>query len=116
MAKCKVCKTEIVGRSDKIFCSVKCKNYYHKNLRRNTDMAAQRIDKILHRNRSILREIMGKNKVQISIDKIILDAKKFNYTYHTHCIVNSKGKTYHYVYDYAWMSFSNDKILIVKKS
>jgi len=113
---CKICKKPIKGRTDKIFCSLACKNYYHTNLRRATAIAVKEIDKILHRNRSILLEIMGKNKTQKMIDKQILDKKKFNYTYHTHFYVNSKGKTYYYLYDFAWMQFSDDKIMITRKS
>ncbi len=110
--KCKICSNPIVGRTDKIFCSVKCKNYYHTNLRKATNKATEKIDKILHRNRSILLEIMGKNKTQIKINRLILERKKFNFLYHTHLYVNSKGKTYYYVYDFAWMSFSDDEVLI----
>ncbi len=115
MRKCKICNKEIIGRSDKIFCSVKCKNYYHVNLRKVTKIAVQEIDKILHRNRSILLELTGKNKTQIKIGRIILDKKKFNYKYHTHQFKNSRGKIYYYVYDFAWMEFSDNEILIIRK-
>lgn len=115
MAKCKICSKVIMGRSDKKFCSVRCKNYYHTNLRRVTNKSVSEIDKILHRNRSILLELMGKNNIQKKISRLALDQKKFNFKYHTHLHVNSTGKTYFYVYDFAWMSFSNDEVLIVRK-
>jgi hypothetical protein len=115
MVKCKICSKLISGRSDKKFCSVKCKNYYHTNLRKVTNIAVSQIDTILHRNRSILLEIMGKNATQKKVDRIILDKKKFNYKYHTHTTINSAGKTYVYVYDFAWMGFSDNEILIVKR-
>lgn len=115
MTKCKICSKTISGRSDKKFCSVRCKNYYHINLRRVTSIAVKEINTILHRNRSILLEVLGKNKTQVKIARIILEKKKFNFKYHTHCILNSKGKTYHYVYDFAWMTFSDDEVLIVRK-
>jgi hypothetical protein len=105
----------INGRSDKKFCSVKCKNYYHTNLRRVTELEVKEIDLILHRNRSILLEIMGKITMQKKIDRTILDKMKFNFNYHTHTTVNSAGKTYVFVYDFAWMSFSDNEILIVRR-
>jgi hypothetical protein len=114
MKKCKICSSLITGRSDKKFCSTRCKNYYHVNLRKVTAAAVKNIDNILHRNRSILLEIMGKNRVQI-IDRMALDEKKFNFKYHTHVQVNTQGKSYFYVYDFAWMGFSDDEILIVRK-
>lgn len=115
MKKCKICNTEIVGRSDKLFCSVKCKNYYHTNLRRVTSIAVKEINTILHRNRSILLEIMGKHKSQKKINRLVLEKKKFRFKYHTHISINKQEKVYHYVYDFAWMEFSNDEILIVRR-
>jgi len=114
MKRCIICKKEIHGRTDKKFCSVKCKNNYHTRLRKSTDLAVKEINKILHRNRSILLEIFGRNKTQITVDRLILENKNFNFTYHTHCRTNSKGKLYQYVYDFAWMSFSKDTVLIIR--
>lgn len=114
--KCKICSSKISGRSDKKFCSIKCKNYYHTNLRRVTCKTVQGIDKILHRNHSILLEILGKNVFQKKIHRINLDKKKFNFKYHTHYNVNIKGKTYFYVYNIAWMEFSDDEILIIRRN
>ena len=113
--KCKICSKILVGRNDKLFCSVKCKNYYHVNLRKATEREVKQIDTILHRNRSILLEILGKRKVQIKVERVLLEKKKFTFKYHTHFYTNSKGKTYYYVYDLAWMEFSNDEILIIRK-
>ena len=55
-----MCPTMFYGRSDKIFCSAKCKTAYHEKLNKVTNEATAKIDKILHRNRSILLEILGK--------------------------------------------------------
>lgn len=113
--KCKICSKNIVGRADKKFCSVRCKNYYHINLRKVSNQAVADINKILHRNRSILLELLGKHKIQIKINRLIVEQKKFNFKYHTHFHINSHGKTFYYVYDLAWMEFSDDEILIVRK-
>ena len=115
MRNCKICKKEIRGRSDKIFCSTPCKNQYHIRLRAATAIASKKIDRILHRNRSILLEIIGKNTFQKKIPRILLEQKNFRFNYLTHFYKNKAGKTYHWVYDHAWVSFSSDEILIVKK-
>ena len=112
---CKLCKKPYFGRSDKIFCSVKCKSIYHKKLNEVTNAATKDIDKILHRNRSILLEIMGKNSTQKKILKIALDKKKFNYTYITSFHINKHGKTVYHVYDFSWMIFSDEEVLIRRK-
>lgn len=103
------------GRSDKIFCSLGCKNEYHVKLRQVTTKATLAIDTILHRNHSILLEVMGKNSTQKKIARGILDKKKFNFQYVTGYYFNSKGKIYNYIYEFAWMIFSDKEVLIVRK-
>ena len=112
--KCRLCQEPFMGRSDKMFCSVRCKTSYHEQLSHVTFEASKRIDKILHRNRSILLELMGKNGTQKKIPKITLDAKKFNWTYLTHYHTNSQGKEVRYIYDFSYMIFSDQEVLIKK--
>lgn len=114
--KCRLCKKTFRGRSDKLFCSIACKSSYHHKLRKATNYATADIDAILHRNRSILLEILGKNLKQKKVNRKLLDAKKFNFHYMTGYYINSKNKTYNYVYDFAWMIFSDQEILIVRRS
>jgi len=59
---------------------------------------------------------MGKNAGQKKINRLELEKKKFRFGFFTGTYVNSRGKTYHYVYDYAWMDFSDQEVLIVKKT
>lgn len=110
--KCKLCATPFTGRPEKIFCTVKCKTIYHKKLNAVTLTAAERVDKILHRNRSILLEILGKNGGYKKVSRQILDSKKFNWHYITQYHVNSQNKMVHYIYDFSWMLFSDREILI----
>ncbi len=112
---CKICNAKLKGRYDKVFCSISCKNSYHVQLRRATSIAVKNTDKILHRNRSVLLEVMGKNSKQKKINRQILDQKKFNWKYLTGFYTNSKGKLYHIVYDFAWMEFTDGEILIVRR-
>ncbi len=111
---CRLCKSPYSGRADKIFCSLKCKNEYHVRLRRATALVVRETDKILHRNRSILLEIMGKNKTQKKVNRLALEKKKFRFHYFTGTYQNSRGKLYHYVYDFSWMIFSDQEILIIR--
>ena len=114
MKKCKMCSKKVVGRSDKLFCSVQCKSTYHRKLRKKTKLITTTIDEILHRNRSILYEIIGDVAINKTVPRMVLEKKKFQFIYHTHTQKNKYGKTYFYVYDLAWMSFSDNKILIIK--
>ncbi len=113
---CRMCKSTMQGRSDKLFCSLGCKNEYHIKLRRVTTKATETTDIILHRNRSILLEVIGKNRKQKKLDRTVLDKKKFNFHYVTGYHFNSRGKMYNYVYDFAWMIFSDKEVLIVRRN
>ena len=112
---CRLCKKKFTGRADKIFCSVDCKNDYHVRLRRVTVQATRSIDKILHRNRSILLEIMGKRSRQKKVKRMELEQKKFHFNYITGYTINKQGKTYHHIYDFSYMTFSDETVLIVRK-
>ena len=116
MKTCKLCKSNFQGRSDKIFCTLKCKSRYHRKLNAVTKSATSDIDTILHRNRSILLEVMGKHKTQLKIPITILEKKKFNFNYITKYYINSRGKTYHYVYDFSWMIFGTNEVQIYRRN
>jgi hypothetical protein len=114
--KCKICKSPLTGRLGQVFCSVKCKNYYHKNLRYASVKAAVRINEYLKRNHGILLELLGMNLTQIKVYRNLLEDKRFRFKYHTHSHINHKGKRMNFVYNLAWMEFSDDEILIIRKS
>lgn len=115
MKSCRLCKAAFSGRSDKIFCTTKCKTVYHQKLGRVTKQATARIDRILHRNRSILLEIMGKYKTQLRVPIRMLEDKRFNFNYITNYKINKEGKEYRYVYDFSYMTFSDTTVLINRK-
>jgi hypothetical protein len=102
------------GRSDKKFCSLACKNTHAISMRRNTRDAVAEIDGYLHRNREILATLMGESS-KTELDRLVLNRTGFKYEYHTGTYMNKEGKMYRLVYDYAWMDFSDQKILIVRK-
>lgn len=113
--KCKYCKSPYTGRSDKIFCSAKCKAEYHNRLKATTLKATFSTDKILHRNRSILLEVMDKNNHQKKVDRDFLAKKNFRFEYMTGSYENAQGKRYHLMYDFAWMEFKTGEILVVRR-
>jgi hypothetical protein len=115
MKRCRWCDQQFEGRSNKVYCCIGCKTAYHHHIRSYTKNATRRIDEHLHRNYSILLEIMGNNTSSKKVDRLVLEDKKFRFKYHTHTQVNKQGKTFHYIYDLAWMSFSDDEVLIIKK-
>jgi len=114
--QCLQCQKELHGRSDKKFCSTLCRNNHNYKLRKTTKDAVKDIDYILHRNRIILQALMGeKGRSKMMVDRLQLDQMGFNFNYITGFYKNSHNKLYHHVYDYAWMEFSKQEIMIVRK-
>jgi hypothetical protein len=112
--KCLHCETLLHGRSDKKFCSLACKNEHHAQTRRQTKDAVAEIDGYLHRNREILALLMGDSRKEI-MDRMVLVRAKFRWEYMTGIYKNKQGKWYHLVYDYAWMEFTDQQIMLVRK-
>jgi len=111
---CPICKNHIKGRSDKRFCSKSCKAFYYRKLTEANTKSTRRIDKILHRNRTILLELMGKHQKQLKISRLELDKKKFNFNFFTGRTVNKQSKAYIHIYDFRYMLFSDANVIIYK--
>jgi hypothetical protein len=76
-----------------------------------TKSATAVIDRYLHKNREILATLMRLSN-QLTIDKSVLDQTGFRYDYHTSHYLNKDGKTYWMIYDFAWMTFSDQKAVL----
>ncbi len=114
---CVQCNQFIRGRSDKKFCSIQCKNQFHRNLKTQNQSTIQQIDQILHRNHAICSELMRNEKGQKQMfPKLLLEKMGFNFNYFTGSYFNTQKKVYHYIYDYSWMEFSNRDVLIIRQS
>ena len=112
---CKQCGKPFRGRPDKKYCGVPCKNRFNHLRRARTRSEVKRVDAFLHRNREILEEVMeGKGK-KWTFSRRLIDRMGFRFTYMTGYYFNKEGKMYRLVYDYAWMDFSDQKILVVRR-
>lgn len=77
--KCCVCDSELYGRSDKVFCGIKCKNTYHGAVRRENKSASEVSVKILHKNYAMMRVLMAQNCERMSVKKLLLEELGFNF-------------------------------------
>jgi len=71
-APCPTCSGLVVGRTDKRFCTIKCKNEHHKNARMYLKTRYGEIQKRIHRNLVLLEGIMGPTAKGMNIHKDIL--------------------------------------------
>ncbi len=117
MQQCYHCNGIIKGRADKKFCSKDCSNKYNFAKRKSsTPEVVKTINRILIKNRSILSNLFNSNKqTKKKLSKIILSQQGFDFQYCTGVYFNRERKMYHYIYDFAWMEFSDQEVLVIRK-
>lgn len=105
---CPECNNEVIGRTDKIFCSVKCKSIhqYEKSQKENTFYFS--VDKQLKRNRKILKRY---NKSGFTtIRKSVLLEEGFNPKFFTHYWKNQKNDVYLFCYDFGFLKTTKNGV------
>ncbi|MEZ4775240.1 MAG: hypothetical protein R3D00_18795 [Bacteroidia bacterium] len=111
---CPHCKNAVFGRANKLFCDIDCKNQYHSALRRKVAEIVRETDKMLHRNYAILLEILGDNSSRKTISRLTLEKKNFHFSCFTGYTSTTRGKICRYLYDFAWIEFNSQKILVLR--
>lgn len=99
--KCPVCDNTLKGRSDKKFCSPKCKSIHQYEKRQSAEAFYVKVDRQLKVNRKILKRYNRSGFTTIRTAE--LAAQGFDARYFTHQWQNKKGDTYHFVYDYGFL-------------
>lgn len=112
---CPVCGSAVKGRSDKRFCSVKCKSIQQYEKRADKEAFYLKVDKQLRTNRRILKAYNHKGFT--TIQKKYLLEEGFDPNYFTHYWKNAKGDIYLFVYEYGFLDLQKSgkqKYLIVQ--
>lgn len=112
MKTCLECGEQILGRSDKKFCSDLCRNAYNNKLNSDTNNTVRNINNALRKNRRILEEICKEDKAKTTKNSLL--NKGFDFSYITSIRTTQKGSTYFFVYDYGYLALDNDFFLVVK--
>ncbi len=81
--QCVICNKQLFGRSDKRFCDIQCKNYYHAQVRKSVKTISSETIKILAKNVVILEGIMGEEKDSCIIDQLALERLGFRFGFIT---------------------------------
>ncbi len=113
--KCPVCGSLVRGRTDKIFCSTKCKSIKQYESRQQDEKFYLRVDRQLKINRKLLKRYNRSGFT--TIRKSELTAKGFDPKFFTHYWKNKKGDVYLFCYDYGFLFLERDpkpKYLIVQ--
>ncbi|WP_430907516.1 hypothetical protein [Maribacter sp. 2-571] len=111
---CPVCGTIVKGRSDKKFCSKKCKSIEQYESRQKTEAFYLKVDRQLKTNRRILKKYNKSGYTIIRKSKLIEEG--FNPKHFTHYWKNKRGDVYLFVYEFGFLKKSEngkDKYVLV---
>jgi endogenous inhibitor of DNA gyrase (YacG/DUF329 family) len=110
--RCKDCGKPIdlsKGRRDRQFCDEICKNRYHNKVAFDESKEAKRINKILKKNRDVLKKLAArKDNGEIAKEKLLKDGFDFNYhTHHKNTLHYNHQYTFCYDYGYRPVKLKN---------
>ncbi len=105
MKNCPVCDTELKGRSDKKYCSIKCKSIHQYEQRQETEAFFLKVDRQLKINRKLLKTFNKSGFTTIRRSELI--SQGFDPNFFTHYWKSKKGEVYLFVYEYGFLSKIN---------
>ncbi|MEA3317989.1 MAG: hypothetical protein U9R54_08530 [Bacteroidota bacterium] len=109
--KCLNCGKKIIGRSDKKYCDMYCRNSYNNKIKNKDEQNIIKINSILRKNRKILKTFNREGKTTIRTE--FLRKLDFNFYYHTHTFTTNNNIQYKFCYEYGYTQINNIKTLIV---
>jgi len=111
---CRQCGKPVRGRADKVFCDANCKNDYHNFHQRKERILVEGIDRVLKRNRLILKTLLGEVGEK-KVSKQFLLQQRFHFHYHTEHYTNIWREKYCFCYEYGYLLLGNNEFLLFKK-
>ena len=111
--KCPECGFDLIGRSDKKFCSDQCRNTFNNRAKKDSNNYVRQINATLRKNRRILEELNPNGKSKTNKNTLI--HKGFNFDYYTNTYSTKAGKTYYFCYEYGYLPLEDNYFALVKK-
>ncbi len=98
---CPICDSIVKGRSDKVFCSTKCKSIDQYENRQENERFFLRVDRQLKINRKILKRYNKSGFTTIRSSALLKEG--FDPNFFTHYWKNQKRDVYLFVYEYGFL-------------
>ena len=110
---CVICDSPLFGRSDKIFCNIKCKNRYHAEVRKSYKTEFKETQKVQMKNHRIIMELIGPNCNKYQIKKLVLERKGFDFEIVSGIEMTKIGLKFR-LFDFYWYFSKSGTITIHK--
>jgi predicted nucleic acid-binding Zn ribbon protein len=111
---CLQCAKELYGRADKKFCDDRCRNIFNNSIRSPKSSLIRDINKILRKNRLIIRTLLKGDKNHIFISKQKLEKYEFIVGLCTSVSLHHNATIY-YCYEY-YYSCQEDDLYVIGKT
>ncbi len=108
---CVICDAKLIGRSDKVYCSLECKNRYHSTVRKQFKSISSETVRILARNHHILVGLMSDKTNNFIIDRLALERLGFKLKYISGVTLINSAMTY-FVFDYSYTLLTDNRIVV----
>jgi predicted nucleic acid-binding Zn ribbon protein len=108
---CLECGTKLIGRIDKKFCSDQCRNTYNNRMNRDENLFMTKVNRILRKNRKILKELNPNGKAKVHKSKMV--SLGFEFKYFTHVYKTKEGRVYYFCYEYGYLPLDHDYFALV---
>ena len=109
---CPQCGGKVIGRSDKIFCEIKCKNNHHHYSRRQNKPMTLTVNDNLLRNLTVLQGLSGKNSQRCRVHKSELQRRGFKFGACTSSFIDKQGRQVWELYHIRYF-VGNDGVVVV---
>jgi predicted nucleic acid-binding Zn ribbon protein len=103
---CPVCAKAILGRSDKKYCSDECRTVHHNEIRTRSEDVIAGMNKLLRKNRTILKNICPAGKAIVQKD--ILKGLGYQFHLFTSMYITSQKQVYYICYDVAMSPMTHE--------
>lgn len=108
---CIICGEKLIGRSDKVFCNIKCNNQYHIVLRRTKNQIAKDTFDIITHNWYVLTGLLQKEKDKMIVEKMILHKLKFNFSFASK-VENKNNEIDYFIFDLKYRIVKHNHVYI----
>ena len=85
-------------------------------MRESESYHLRNINRILRRNRKILKELLPQGTEKITITKSHLEFLQFHFCFYTHSHTNKNGYTFLFCYEFGYLTISPDRVVVIRRS
>lgn len=83
-------------------------------MNRDTNNFVRNVHGLLRKNRRILSDLYNEGKIKVHKDALF--ALGYNFSFFTHIIESTKGKKFHYCFEYGYCEAENDFLELQQNS